>query len=130
MSFVYEVKKIPSFMYALTNNISTPILFSLFLAQNPPTNPDLEVKAVKFNIRENSKKHKTDEYYLCETNKSLVIRRGQTFDIVIEFNKDYDSEKHDLRLVFLAGKNLFEKTYNPVMLVIRNDIQSFCYAPG
>lgn len=59
------------------------------------------------NISTNSKDHQTDKYFKSETSESLIIRRGKTFDITIEFDREYDSGKDDLKLVFLAGMYKF-----------------------
>jgi hypothetical protein len=40
--------------------------------------------------------------YIYLTNSQ--VRRGQHFDISIEFNKKYDPKTDDLKLVFLAGE--------------------------
>ena len=68
-----------------------------------PVSPDLQILEVDLEIATNSRHHRTDEYDLSETCRHLVVRRGQTFDISITFNKSYDPESDDLKLVFLAG---------------------------
>ena len=70
----------------------------------------LTVKSLDLNIRENVKAHHTDEFDITDAlqnpNKTefLVVRRGQGFDILVEFNRPYDQENDDLRLVFTFGK--------------------------
>lgn len=71
--------------------------------QKPPVSQDLQVEDIDFNVYNNSKNHVTDEYHISETARDLVVRRGQTFDITIAFNKKYDPKQDDLKLVFLAG---------------------------
>lgn len=66
-------------------------------------NPDLIIEDIDLNILTNSRNHHTNEYDISENYRDLVIRRGQTFDITIEFNKEYDPKKDVLKLVFLAG---------------------------
>lgn len=73
--------------------------------QKPPVSQDLQVEDIDFNVYNNSKNHVTDEYHISETARDLVVRRGQTFDITIAFNKKYDPKQDDLKLVFLAGEN-------------------------
>lgn len=72
---------------------------------SPPVNPDLIIEDVDLNIFTNSRNHHTNEYDISEKSRDLVVRRGQTFDITIDFNKEYDPKKDDLKLVFLAGDN-------------------------
>lgn len=69
----------------------------------PPVQPDLNIEDVNLNILSNSKEHHTNEYSITENGRHLIVRRGQHFDISIEFNKKYDPKTDDLKLVFLAG---------------------------
>lgn len=69
----------------------------------PPVKPDLTVENVDLNISTNSKEHHTNEYSISEEGRGLIVRRGQTFDITVEVNRDYDVKKDDVKLVFLAG---------------------------
>ncbi|XP_076111909.1 hemocyte protein-glutamine gamma-glutamyltransferase-like [Mytilus galloprovincialis] len=71
----------------------------------PPVKPDLTVENVDLNISTNSKEHHTNEYSISEEGRGLIVRRGQTFDIAVEVNRDYDVKKDDIKLVFLAGDN-------------------------
>ncbi|XP_060082319.1 protein-glutamine gamma-glutamyltransferase K-like, partial [Ylistrum balloti] len=68
----------------------------------------LTVKSVRFNIEDNSRAHHTDEYALTQKSDgkaaSLVVRRGQPFDIDIDFDRAFDEEKEDLKLIFATGK--------------------------
>lgn len=70
----------------------------------PPVQPDLNIEDVNLNILSNSKEHHTNEYSITENGRHLIVRRGQHFDISIEFNKKYDTKTDDLKLVFLAGE--------------------------
>jgi len=71
----------------------------------------LRVASVDFNVAANAAAHHTSAYELTEErvengNKiipQLVVRRGQPFDIVIKFDRAYDKEKDDLRIVFDCG---------------------------
>ncbi|OWF50856.1 Hemocyte protein-glutamine gamma-glutamyltransferase [Mizuhopecten yessoensis] len=69
----------------------------------------LTVKAVRFNIQDNSRAHHTNEYDLTEKDAdkapSLVVRRGQPFDIDIDFERKFDESKEDMKLVFATGKS-------------------------
>ncbi|KAL4235097.1 hypothetical protein ACF0H5_006735 [Mactra antiquata] len=68
----------------------------------------INVTKVDLNIATNTADHKTDEYditdFTIQPNIFLVIRRGQKFIISIEFNREYDQSKDELRLVFQFGK--------------------------
>ncbi|XP_045193134.2 protein-glutamine gamma-glutamyltransferase K-like isoform X1 [Mercenaria mercenaria] len=63
----------------------------------------IEVSKVDLAVKSNAKAHHTDEYDITETQDRLVIRRGQEFNINVEFNRPYDSNKDDLRIVFQFG---------------------------
>ncbi|XP_041375414.1 protein-glutamine gamma-glutamyltransferase K-like [Gigantopelta aegis] len=69
----------------------------------------LTVKDVNFNVVENATKHYTSEYDIADPeetrNPQLVVRRGQKFEITLQFNRAYDVKKDDLRLIFQAGEN-------------------------
>ncbi|KAK7115370.1 protein-glutamine gamma-glutamyltransferase K-like [Littorina saxatilis] len=66
----------------------------------------LGVKNVDFLVPENVTQHHTDEFDITELSKpKLVVRRGQPFNIRITFNREYDPQKDDLRLVFEIGQN-------------------------
>ena len=70
----------------------------------------LSVKKLDLKIRKNTQAHHTDEFditdRLLSPNKeeNLVVRRGQPFEISLEFNRPYNREEDDLRLVFTFGK--------------------------
>ncbi|KAK7115372.1 hypothetical protein V1264_001249 [Littorina saxatilis] len=64
----------------------------------------LNVAAVDFLVPENVKQHHTDEFDITELSRpKLVVRRGQPFNIRITFNRAYNTQKDDLRLVFEIG---------------------------
>ena len=66
----------------------------------------LNVESVDFNVAANAKAHRTSDYAIVESvwKPKLVVRRGQSFDVTIEFNRKYDKSKDDLRLIFEMGK--------------------------
>ncbi|XP_050397106.1 annulin [Patella vulgata] len=68
----------------------------------------LRVESVTFNIKENTPNHHTSEFDITQPDQGrtpqLVVRRGQPFDITLTFNRPYDKNEDDLRLVFQAGK--------------------------
>lgn len=78
-----------------------------FLLTVPTVDPDvINVTNVELDIHNNTKEHHTDEFDITEddTRKFLVIRRGQKFHINIEFDRDFNKKKDDLRLVFQYGR--------------------------
>ena len=59
----------------------------------------LITKAINFHHEENRKAHRTDDYEIQE----LIIRRGQTFEITVTFNREYNA-KYDVIIVqFVTG---------------------------
>lgn len=70
----------------------------------------LQVSDLDLSIEANTKAHHTDEfditYALLSPSKEayLVVRRGQPFEISVDFNRPYNPEQDDLRLVFTFGK--------------------------
>ncbi|XP_012938089.1 hemocyte protein-glutamine gamma-glutamyltransferase [Aplysia californica] len=83
-----------------------------FSGTAPPPKPDrvkiLTVRNVDLNVPANTKAHRTDEYDICgqhQRRPKLVVRRGQPFNIDLDFSKPYDSKTDDLRIVFEAGDN-------------------------
>ncbi|XP_076469796.1 hemocyte protein-glutamine gamma-glutamyltransferase-like [Babylonia areolata] len=81
---------------------------SIVRPQKPdPSHKDvLQVEAVDFKVADNTRKHHTDEYDIAEGRfPKLVVRRGQPFNIQIDFSRAYDTKKDDLRLVFEIGEN-------------------------
>ena len=60
-----------------------------------------QLKPVTVDLRkdENRQAHKTDDYEMQE----LIVRRGQTFDVTVTFDRDY-SPKNDVIVVqFVTG---------------------------
>ena len=68
---------------------------------------------VDFNITDNCRRHRTYFYEITELRTDedgkkcepqLVVRRGQQFDITLNFDRPFDGTKDDLRLIFDVGK--------------------------
>lgn len=62
-------------------------------------------------IEENANQHNTYKFDMTDPDSDLaaddlrlVVRRGQFFDIGIDFNRGFDKEKDDIRLVFEYGR--------------------------
>lgn len=81
-----------------------------FLLAAPSDDPEvINVTNVNIDIANNTKEHRTDEYDITDMlegdkREFLVIRRGQKFNLKIEFDREFDKEKDDLRLVFQFGE--------------------------
>ncbi|KAK3741947.1 hypothetical protein RRG08_024693 [Elysia crispata] len=71
-----------------------------------PDAKTLTVKSCDLKIRENCRAHNTWRYEITleRKNPKLVVRRGQPFDLELEFNREYDPAQDDLKLVFEAGE--------------------------
>uniref|UniRef100_A0A914UNS7 Transglutaminase N-terminal domain-containing protein n=1 Tax=Plectus sambesii TaxID=2011161 RepID=A0A914UNS7_9BILA len=65
----------------------------------------LELKWADLKIRENANQHNTADFDLVErrNNAQLVVRRGQTFAMDLEFYWDVDVDSDSLALVFELG---------------------------
>lgn len=75
-----------------------------------PGEEALMVTKVDLDIRNNTRSHHTDEFDITnalvyDPREELVIRRGQEFNMKIDFNRPYNEESDDLRLVFQFGQN-------------------------
>ena len=70
----------------------------------------LSIKKLDLKIQENAVAHHTDEYDITDKlqnpNKEefLVVRRGQSFDILLECNRPYKQCHDDLRILLTFGK--------------------------
>ncbi|XP_015764526.1 PREDICTED: protein-glutamine gamma-glutamyltransferase Z-like [Acropora digitifera] len=60
----------------------------------------LKPEEVDFHIQENRNAHKTNSY---EDENRLIIRRGQTFDVTVTFNRQYKSDLDTIVLQFVTG---------------------------
>ena len=54
---------------------------------------------VDFHIEENRTAHKTEKYEA----EGLIIRRGQTFDVTVTFNRQYKPDTDTIVLQFVTG---------------------------
>lgn len=70
----------------------------------------IKVQNINVNIRQNTRAHHTDEFDITNYQLSphqeecLVLRRGQPFEISLQFDRPYSKEQDDVRLVFRFGK--------------------------
>ena len=78
--------------------------FILNLADDMDVEVKEELKVVNIDLKseENGKRHHTGRYDVMRKGR-LVVRRGQAFMVGIGFNRPYDKETDDMRLVFTSG---------------------------
>lgn len=69
----------------------------------------LSVLWIDYRIRQNGAMHRTGSYAcMREADFSLVVRRGQPFELLLRFNQYFDQSSDKLSLKFsVAGKCLF-----------------------
>lgn len=58
------------------------------------------VELYKQQYEKNKKEHHTDRYF----NNKLIIRRGQKYDIKINFNRPYNPETDQFWVEYVIGK--------------------------
>ncbi|XP_062572335.1 annulin-like [Saccostrea cucullata] len=63
-----------------------------------------KVSSIDVMSDENGRAHHTEKYDLVQAG-GLVVRRGQTFNLVLHFDKKFSLKKNTIRLVFKAGPN-------------------------
>jgi len=83
-----------------------PYDFSLIRFQLDMSNDEqLAVTSVHLYPLENAKLHHTDKFeVLHRDNPTVILRRGQSFHLIIGFSgRTYDSNKDVLQLVFTYG---------------------------
>ncbi|KAG8571659.1 hypothetical protein GDO81_011743 [Engystomops pustulosus] len=73
------------------------------------------VELFKQQYEKNKREHHTDRYF----NNKLIIRRGQTFQIRIDFNRPYNAEKDQFWVEFVIGRypQQSKGTYIPIPIV-------------
>ncbi|XP_063779165.1 coagulation factor XIII A chain [Pseudophryne corroboree] len=73
------------------------------------------VELFKQQHEKNKKEHHTDRFF----NNKLIVRRGQTFDIKIDFNRPYDPEKDQFWVEYVIGRypQQSKGTYIPIPIV-------------
>lgn len=73
---------------------------ALVVDKKKPQAAQLKPEKVDFHIQENRNAHKTNSY---EDENRLIIRRGQTFDVTVTFNRQYKSDLDTIVLQFVTG---------------------------
>lgn len=70
----------------------------------------IRVNKLDYNVADNIKGHHTEKYEVTDRLRGdrymtaqLVVRRGQSFDVTVTFDRPYDKEKDDLELIFDIG---------------------------
>uniref|UniRef100_K1PSK5 vesicle-fusing ATPase n=1 Tax=Magallana gigas TaxID=29159 RepID=K1PSK5_MAGGI len=62
------------------------------------------VSAIDILSEENSRQHHTEKYDAVQAG-GLVVRRGQPFNLMLQFDRKFSLKKNTLRLVFKTGSN-------------------------
>eukprot|EP00918_Siedleckia_nematoides_P033728 GHVU01073272.1.p1 GENE.GHVU01073272.1~~GHVU01073272.1.p1 ORF type:complete len:769 (-),score=118.27 GHVU01073272.1:951-3257(-) len=86
----------------------------------------LKVESVNFNIAENTAAHYTNQYEITEEREvdgkkiepQLVIRRGQSFDITITFDRAFNQDKDEIKLIFETGENARESKGTKIIVIL------------
>lgn len=60
------------------------------------------VSAIDILSEENSRQHHTEKYDAVQAG-GLVVRRGQPFNLMLQFDRKFSLKKNTLRLVFKTG---------------------------
>nr|XP_022341996.1 hemocyte protein-glutamine gamma-glutamyltransferase-like isoform X1 [Crassostrea virginica] len=63
-----------------------------------------KVSAIDILSEENSRQHHTEKYDVVQGG-GLVVRRGQAFNLLLQFDRRFSLKKNTLRLVFKTGPN-------------------------
>lgn len=61
-----------------------------------------KVSAIDILSEENSRQHHTEKYDVVQGG-GLVVRRGQAFNLLLQFDRRFSLKKNTLRLVFKTG---------------------------
>lgn len=74
-----------------------------------------EIRLFKNQYENNKREHHTEKYY----NNKLIVRRGQSFYMQIEFNRPYNPEKDQFWVEYVIGRypQQSKGTYIPIPLV-------------
>ncbi|RWS29712.1 hemocyte protein-glutamine gamma-glutamyltransferase-like protein [Leptotrombidium deliense] len=67
-------------------------------------------------IRENAERHRTSSYEMLD-NPLLVIRRGESFNVKIQLQENYDVSKDQLRLTVIYDSQIGLK-YEPIFVTV------------
>ncbi|KAM8966973.1 coagulation factor XIII A chain [Pelodytes ibericus] len=107
----------PNFSNADENEVSTMEAFGI-IPRGVNIKEYLEVQNVNLFKRQNErnkKTHHTEKYF----NNKLIIRRGQTYDIHIDFNRPYKPEEDQFWVEYVIGRypQQSKGTYIPIPLV-------------
>nr|KAI8763459.1 hemocyte protein-glutamine gamma-glutamyltransferase-like isoform X2 [Biomphalaria glabrata] len=83
------------------------------------------VTKVDLNIAANSKAHQTSTFDICRTvvNPKLVVRRGQSFTVVVELSQELDEASQDLRITFETGKQPLVSKGTQVIFLLSSEIR-------
>ena len=73
------------------------------------TTEPLIVQSVDYLVAENAIHHHTNDYEITQSKEArLVIRRGHPFEVNVKFNRPYDAEQDQVRIIMEIGKLHFK----------------------
>ncbi|XP_064644385.1 protein-glutamine gamma-glutamyltransferase K-like [Lineus longissimus] len=84
--------------------------------------PVLRVEEVDLNVVENGKDHHTSDYAHNWKKDTLVIRRGEPFEVDVTFNRPYDRTTDRISLRLQTGRHPKKSEENDKRLVIAKDL--------
>lgn len=93
---------------------------ALVVNKKKPQAAQLNPVEVDFHIEENRTAHKTEKYEA----EGLIIRRGQTFDVTVTFNRQYKPDTDTIVLQFVTGSRPQESKGSLYRTVIRDTLVS------
>ncbi len=67
----------------------------------------LLIKDIELHKDENRRAHHTDKY----EHSNLIVRRGQSFDVTLTFNRAYEAFKDTIILQFVVGRRKFKNIF-------------------
>ena len=70
--------------------------------ENDVSSNRAKVSAIDILSEENSRQHHTEKYDIVQGG-GLVVRRGQSFNLLLQFDRRFSLKKNTLRLVFKTG---------------------------
>ncbi|XP_060077070.1 hemocyte protein-glutamine gamma-glutamyltransferase-like [Ylistrum balloti] len=93
-----------------------------------PTEPEttedikdiLHVTGVNFNLHDDCKAHHTWKFTKEQVDKccTIIVRRGQPFQIILNCDQPFDQEHHELKLIFETGDNPLPTKGTQVELIL------------
>ncbi|XP_060083907.1 protein-glutamine gamma-glutamyltransferase Z-like [Ylistrum balloti] len=94
-------------------NVLSAFLSTLEDATEEEIKGDLHVECIDFQLPANTKKHRTN-MFKCTQRKDepdLVLRRGSTFQIRLELDREFSKKDHDVKFIMSIGNGITKDTW-------------------